>query len=503
MANDTFTKIKIVLWRGIGWFLVIVFALSSIASFLSGDFLMGLIFLVVAFIGCLLTGYKRKKKNNNMIIREKNHWEEENKDNEEYYTEEFKPSIENAKTIENMVFAAVMQEREPIDVEKGVYRLVYIDAEGESTVRNIKIIRVEPGEPGTIYAYCFLRKANRIFRIDRIVALYKAEELIKEPKRYLYSLSINDLVSEALAEEGGNMDDKQRLDYIPEKLTNTKGGNIMPEKEIKANAVQFPSNISRLVNRRKELSKKHSMENDVEIFNIDEQLGNIKLFYFAPNIDLDTPKKILEMAGLFAENEATKTKIQEQLKGTDFEDDFDKTDGEHLIDGDLKEILAIRREATQYKNFRKIIENTKLGINEKLEKLFVFIKDHEKMIMDNMRISEKNIKKISEAGLTIADFMLIESFSNWGLPASFSLYIAGIRTKDDILAATPEKLLGIKGFGKQSLEEFYDFVETIKGMNDFSVDIWAFNDIGYSYKADFNIDFFNSIENPLLAYRSF
>jgi hypothetical protein len=271
----------------------------------------------------------------------------------------------------------------------------------------------------------------------------------------------------------------------------------MPEE------IKFPSNISRLVNRRKELSKKRSMEAETEIFDVDNQLYDIKLFYFAPQIDLDTPKKILEMAGLFAENEAIKVRIQEKLKGTDYEGDFDKTDGGHLIDGDLKDILAIRKEAARYIRFREIIENADLSMNVKLRKLSTFANSHEKMIMDNMHISEKNIKAISEAGLNIADYMLIESFSNWGLSASFLLYTAGIRTKDDFLSVTPDKLLGIKGFGKQSLDEFYSFVETIKNMNNFSVDIWAFNDIDYSYKSNFNIDFFNSIENTLLAYTSF
>jgi hypothetical protein len=266
--------------------------------------------------------------------------------------------------------------------------------------------------------------------------------------------------------------------------------------------VEFPRNISRLINRRKELSRKHSMEADAEIFNIDNQLGNIKLFYFYPNLDLDTPKRILEMAGLFTEHEAAKIKLQEQLQGNDYENDFDKTDGEHLID-DLKDILAIRKEAAQYIKFREIIEDVDLSIGAKLKKLATFLKSHEKIITNNIRISEKNMKKLSEAGLTIADYMLIESFSNWGLPSPFLLYISGIRTKDDILAATSDKLLGIKGFGNQSLDDFYSFAEAVKNMKNFTVDIWAFNDINYSYKSTLNIDFFNSIENTLFAYNSF
>jgi hypothetical protein len=270
--------------------------------------------------------------------------------------------------------------------------------------------------------------------------------------------------------------------------------------------IKFPPNICRLINRRRGLSKIRSIEAEIkaqdEISNIDEQIRKIKLFYFDPYIDLDTPKKILEMAGLFAENETEKIKYCEQLKNTGFEDDFNKTDGDHLED-DLKDILAIRRGVSQYRKFREIIENPILSMAAKLKKLSTFIKSHEKMIMDNMRINEKHMEKLSEAGLDIADYMLIESYSNWGFPSPLLLYIAGIRTKDDILTATPEKLLEVKGFGKQSLDEFYSFVETIKNMNNFNVDVWAFNDVDYSYKANFDFGFFNSIENTLLAYTSF
>jgi hypothetical protein len=157
----------------------------------------------------------------------------------------------------------------------------------------------------------------------------------------------------------------------------------MPEE------IKFPPHICRLINRRKELSKIRSIDEEIkahdEICRIDDQISKIKLFYFAPQIDLDTPKKILEMAGLFAENESTKIKIQELLKGTGFEDDFYKTDGDHLED-DLKDILAIRKEAARYIRFREIIENADFGINTKLKKLSAFIKSHEKMVTDNLRI---------------------------------------------------------------------------------------------------------------------
>jgi hypothetical protein len=60
MADDPFKKIKIVFWRGLGWFLLVLFAISSIASFLDGELLIGLLFLFIARIGYSLTRYKTK-----------------------------------------------------------------------------------------------------------------------------------------------------------------------------------------------------------------------------------------------------------------------------------------------------------------------------------------------------------------------------------------------------------------------------------------------------------
>jgi predicted DNA-binding transcriptional regulator YafY len=157
-----------------------------------------IIFSILTFAGLKLKEFKKKKPATNIAATP--HWEEKNKNDEEEVEYHIEMPEEDEPDIADAAFAATTRERKQFDVEKGMYRLVYIDAEGESTARNIKLIRVDRGEPGRIYAYCFLRKENRSFRIDRIVALYKGDKPIKDPKKYLYGLSIDDLASEALGD---------------------------------------------------------------------------------------------------------------------------------------------------------------------------------------------------------------------------------------------------------------------------------------------------------------
>jgi hypothetical protein len=223
MASDTLAKMKIVFWRGIGWFFLVVFALSSIASFFSGDFLMGLIFLLVAFSGGLLTGYKRKKKNNTIDTDKKNHWEEENRDGGEeveYHIEipkEDEIDIEAGHPIQaqatkkestqDMVRAA-LDIRSEVQAGKrtaGIFRrqnapyvpllqlcseiendtennyipfdlpisveIKYRDRDGEITNRRIDIIYIAASDYSDDYyikAFCHLRNENRTFNIERI-----------------------------------------------------------------------------------------------------------------------------------------------------------------------------------------------------------------------------------------------------------------------------------------------------------------------------------------------
>jgi hypothetical protein len=73
-------------------------------------------------------------------------------------------------------------------MEEGVYRLKYRDSEGKTSIREIRVIRLEVGKtPGTSYirAYCFSAGDMRTFRFDRIRALYLDQEQIKDPLGYL------------------------------------------------------------------------------------------------------------------------------------------------------------------------------------------------------------------------------------------------------------------------------------------------------------------------------
>ena len=75
-----------------------------------------------------------------------------------------------------------------IQEEEDIYRLKYRDAEGTPSDRRITIksllINDNPSN-SYIYAYCFSAMDFRQFRFDRIRALYKGKEKIKEPFSYL------------------------------------------------------------------------------------------------------------------------------------------------------------------------------------------------------------------------------------------------------------------------------------------------------------------------------
>jgi hypothetical protein len=146
--------------------------------------------------------------------------------------------------------------------------------------------------------------------------------------------------------------------------------------------VYFPKNISRPILKEKELNRmraRASIEKDIqiqtELNKIEYQINSIKLFYFDPDISIETPKRLLEMAGLFAEHEKAKSALEEKLKGTEYEKSFSKTDGWHLAD-DLKDILAIRREASKFIKYRAILEDKNLDIDQKRKKLKTFANAH-------------------------------------------------------------------------------------------------------------------------------
>ena len=85
------------------------------------------------------------------------------------------------------------------------YRLKYSDAEGKVTNRQIEIEKISIGKTLTtsyIHAYCLLVNDSRTFRFDRIKALYKGNEKIKDPVTFLKEKygkhDVSALVAEAM-----------------------------------------------------------------------------------------------------------------------------------------------------------------------------------------------------------------------------------------------------------------------------------------------------------------
>jgi hypothetical protein len=197
MANNSLTKIKIVLWRCIGWFFLVVFVICAIIGLYEGNFLGSLLCVPFIFIGRRLTRYKPKKKNN-MAFSEINHWEEKNEEEVEYHIEipeEDEPGIADAalaaaspqKTRAPGRSSPEKNEIKPI-WEGKVYYLEYQAEDGSISERNIEINKIENGgrpRNSYIHAFCFQSTAMRTFRFDRIIGLYEDDREIENPFYYL------------------------------------------------------------------------------------------------------------------------------------------------------------------------------------------------------------------------------------------------------------------------------------------------------------------------------
>jgi hypothetical protein len=131
MANDIFTKIKIALFRGIGWVFLIVFTLTGLAGFLAGEFLAGAVSLAVAFIGLLLTRYKREKKggaahkkNTPIHFDKKNHWKEEDEPDKEaapvHFDKKNRWEEEDEPDIADLAMASIQERRRAANT-RGIY----------------------------------------------------------------------------------------------------------------------------------------------------------------------------------------------------------------------------------------------------------------------------------------------------------------------------------------------------------------------------------------------
>jgi hypothetical protein len=216
MPNDIATKAKVVIYRLLGWFLLIGLGIPGIVGLFTDDIFYGVLFTFLGLLGIPLIRYKTKKKRNTIPAPIKNHWEERDTENDDEVDSPFSTKsipvehptqIINRESIQAMVRAAQDIRRE-IQEDKGTVEIPrkqkdpyapllqlcleignktennyipfdspisveikYCDRDGEITNREIDILYIAESDYDDGYyikAYCHLRNENRTFNIERI-----------------------------------------------------------------------------------------------------------------------------------------------------------------------------------------------------------------------------------------------------------------------------------------------------------------------------------------------
>lgn len=248
---------------------------------------------------------------------------------------------------------------------------------------------------------------------------------------------------------------------------------INKQKSKKSNTKRnsFPPEISNLILKSRVLYRNGEHTRELEM--IEDKLNKLRIYCFYPDISIHTPSKILEMAGLFAENRNAASEISSLLEGTLYERAFIVSDGMHIED-DLKEYLDLRKEAAKYMTFRKILEKENVSLNKKIENINKYLETHKNLLKNDMYcFSSINDDDRLKNELSYGDCLLIDRYKCLGLPGAKSLYLRGLRKKEDFLNTPVSEIGTVRGVKKEELANGYScFVEKIKQMDNFDVNIW-------------------------------
>ncbi|MDR2097666.1 MAG: WYL domain-containing protein [Spirochaetaceae bacterium] len=213
MSDNISIRANVVVWRVIGWLIIVVFVICAGIGLFEGNFTGTLLCIPFIFIGRRLTRYKRNNKDNAAPISTKNHWEEE-RDNDEVEVDSPFLTEENDDDLTEQAYHAAISKKinaEPynnniqhkniskirgnsryrplqelcLEIENDIEntylplestipaQIIYTDGDGETTRRKIDIIYIakrdyDYGDGYYIKAFCHLRNENRTFNIERI-----------------------------------------------------------------------------------------------------------------------------------------------------------------------------------------------------------------------------------------------------------------------------------------------------------------------------------------------
>jgi predicted DNA-binding transcriptional regulator YafY len=173
-------KVQIILLRILGWIMLITSLVTIISMVLDdGDFFAYVFFIILAFTGLCLTGYKKTR-----VLPQEARSSETSKE----HPGSSKATISSKKPKTPARPKPVQGKVKPI-WEGKVYYLEYQAEDGSISERNIEINKIENGgrpRNSYIHAFCFQSLAMRTFRFDRIIGLYEDDgREIENPFYYL------------------------------------------------------------------------------------------------------------------------------------------------------------------------------------------------------------------------------------------------------------------------------------------------------------------------------
>jgi hypothetical protein len=201
-------------------------------------------------------------------------------------------------------------------------------------------------------------------------------------------------------------------------------------------------------NRMSEVESERAYENachkhDVLQAAVDIAQSKIYQWQFIPNVDLDTPKHILEHAYKVYSDEEYQG-LKETLSGN--KSDWYGIDGYGEKDDPEPNIKSLIK-------FRSIVESSE-SREEKAQKI-------NQLVSRNKSLFEEFFD--SDSSLKPGDQWFAEELQLAGLPLAYELYAEGYTTPEKCLEINAEAFSSRKGVGPKKLEQLKLFQEKVRG----------------------------------------
>lgn len=189
---------------------------------------------------------------------------------------------------------------------------------------------------------------------------------------------------------------------------------------------------------------------------LNDQLDKITIYFFDPVINITTPSRLIELCNIPLILEEVDS-YKKMLVDTDYADCFVEIKASQIND-----YLAPNSSDKKFLKIRKILENEKIDLSERIKKINKWKFWNSALYKDCINRDDQ-YKKITTNKLTFGDYLIAKRFSELGLPFAIDVYIKGFRSQNDFYNKDINKIYNIDGVGpkrKQKIEEFFERVRS-------------------------------------------